>query len=82
MKIKANGIRINIREQGAGEPALVFLHYYGGSSRTWDGVISRLKCKVRSIALDHRGYGESDAPREGYRIMDLTNDAQAVIEAL
>jgi 3-oxoadipate enol-lactonase len=82
MKIKANGIQINVREQSAGEPALVFLHYYGGSSRTWDGVISRLKSKVRSIALDHRGYGESDAPREGYRITDLANDAQAVIEAL
>lgn len=82
MKIKANGIHINVRERGAGEPALVFLHYYGGSSRTWSGVISRLADQVRCIATDHRGYGESDAPMEGYRIKDLADDAQAVIEAL
>ena len=82
MKIKANGIHLNIREMGAGEPALVFLHYWGGSSRTWAAVASRLAHIARSIATDHRGWGESDAPQSGYGIKDLAADAQGVIESL
>lgn len=82
MKIKANGIQIKVREQGTGNPALVFLHYWGGSSRTWDGVASRLASQVRCVAIDHRGWGESDAPSDGYRIKDFADDAMAVIESL
>jgi pimeloyl-ACP methyl ester carboxylesterase len=81
MKIEANGIGINVRDQGHGEPSLVFLHYWGGSSRTWRDVIARLP-NYRSIAIDHRGWGESDAPADGYTIADLADDAQAVIAAL
>jgi hypothetical protein len=29
MDIQSNGIRIHAKEQGSGEPALVFLHYWG-----------------------------------------------------
>jgi len=35
----------------------------------------------RLIALDHRGWGESDAPPQGYGISDLADDAQSVISA-
>jgi len=82
MKIAANGIQINVRDRGRGQPNLVFLHYWGGSSRTWDDVIDQLADQHRSIALDHRGWGESDAPAQGYGISDLANDAQSVISAL
>ena len=82
MKIAANRIQINLRDCGRGEPNLVFLHYWGGSSRTWGDVIDQLADQHRSIALDHRGWGESDAPAQGYGISDLANDAQNVISAL
>jgi len=82
MKLAVNGIRINIRERGKGTPSIVFLHYWGGSSRTWDGVIAELSEHHRCIATDHRGWGESDAPDTGYRLADLADDAQGVIEAL
>ncbi|MGV2289924.1 alpha/beta fold hydrolase [Trinickia sp. YCB016] len=82
MDIRTRGTRIHVREQGDGELALVFLHYYGGSSRTWSGVVSELSSQYRTIATDHRGWGDSDAPEHGYSIADLANDAQDVIEAL
>ncbi|TDG04546.1 alpha/beta fold hydrolase [Paraburkholderia guartelaensis] len=82
MEIKSNGIRIHVKEQGSGALALVFLHYYGGSSRTWDGVASELSDRYRIVATDHRGWGDSEAPAEGYRIADLAADAEGVIEAL
>ena len=60
-------------EQGDGKLALLFLHYWGGSSRTWDGVVGELSSQCRTIATDHRGWGDSDAPNHGYTIADLAN---------
>jgi pimeloyl-ACP methyl ester carboxylesterase len=82
MKIASNGISIHVEERGAGDPTLVFLHYYGGSSRTWKHVTARLAPNLRTIAIDHRGWGQSDAPADGYALADLAADAQGVIAAL
>lgn len=35
MKYKINDFELNVREQDQGEQVLFFLHYWGGSSRTW-----------------------------------------------
>jgi hypothetical protein len=32
MKIRANAIRVDVRDRGRGEPSLILLHYYGGRS--------------------------------------------------
>ncbi|WP_423394369.1 alpha/beta fold hydrolase [Burkholderia sp. LMG 21824] len=80
--IHANGIRIRVSEQGHGEVALVFLHYWGGSSRTWRFVADELSDAYRTVATDHRGWGHSEAPEAGYTIADLADDAQGVIAAL
>src|SRR5271168_1175671 len=82
MNIAANGIQIHVEEQGSGDLSLVFLHYWGGSSRTWRRVIAALPKSYRTVAIDHRGWGESDAPASGYGFADLAADAQGVIEAL
>jgi hypothetical protein len=34
MKLKAGELSFNVLESGSGEPALLFLHYWGGSART------------------------------------------------
>jgi hypothetical protein len=34
MKYRIGDVSLNVRESGEGEPALLFLHYWGGSSRT------------------------------------------------
>lgn len=82
MYIQTRGTTIHVEDQGVGELALVFLHYWGGSCRTWDGVVGALSNQYRTVAIDHRGWGESEAPADGYRIADMANDAQDVIEAL
>lgn len=82
MEINTNGTRIHVAQQGSGDLALVFLHYYGGSSRTWDAVASRLSDRYRIVAIDQRGWGRSAAPAEGYGIADLAADAEGVIAAL
>jgi pimeloyl-ACP methyl ester carboxylesterase len=82
MKLASNGISIHAEVQGDGDPTLVFLHYYGGSSRTWKYVKAKLAPNFHTITIDHRGWGESDAPAGGFGLVDLAADAEGVIAAL
>ncbi|SAK56938.1 alpha/beta hydrolase [Caballeronia fortuita] len=82
MKIQSNGVAIHVEQSGRGDLALVFLHYYGGSSRTWNAVAEQLRDRYRIVATDHRGWGQSEAPSDGYGIADMAADAQGVIDAL
>jgi 3-oxoadipate enol-lactonase len=82
MKIEANGVELHVEQRGSGAPALVFLHYWGGSSRTWRYVVEALESDFRTIAIDQRGWGQSSAPETGYALADLARDAQGVVEAL
>lgn len=66
------------------KPALVFLHYWGGSSKTWQWVISHLSDEYRIVALDFRGWGESSGPasEDAYSMSLLASDTEAVIKQL
>ncbi|GAA2663577.1 alpha/beta hydrolase [Streptomyces lunalinharesii] len=66
---------------GAG-PALVFLHYWGGSHRTWQRVIEHLDPAQAYVAYDHRGWGGSAEVPGPYGIEQLADDAERVIDAL
>jgi pimeloyl-ACP methyl ester carboxylesterase len=82
MKLKAGRLSFNVLEMGAGEPALLFLHYWGGSARTWKVVMASLAADFRCIAYDQRGWGGSDAPPQGYSIRDLAVDAKEILRSL
>lgn len=53
--------RLNYSDEGKGEPTAVFLHYFGGSSKTWNEVIELLKDDFRCVAVDLPGFGDSAA---------------------
>jgi len=80
--INTNGAAIRVEESGAGEPALIFLHYWGGSSRTWRIVIDRLGVWCRSIILDQRGWGASIATDGRYDLSVMADDVEAVARQL
>lgn len=50
---------LHYTDTGHGETTLVFLHYFGGSSKTWAAVIELLKNSFRCIAVDLPGFGAS-----------------------
>jgi pimeloyl-ACP methyl ester carboxylesterase len=79
--INTNGASIRVAESGAGEPALIFLHYWGGSSRTWRGVIDLLGGRPRCIAVDQRGWGGSVATDGQYDLFEMADDAEVVARA-
>lgn len=81
MKIKTNGITLNVHASGAGSTTLLYLHYWGGSSRTWSGVIDALP-GYRHVAFDLRGWGDSDQPAAGYELADMAADLRGIVDAL
>lgn len=58
--------------------AVVLLHHYGGSARTWDAVIARLP-GIRCIAPNLRGFGGSRAEDGLYRLSDYVRDVRQVL---
>jgi len=80
-----NGVGLNLAETGGSEgddAALVFLHYFGGSSRTWGPVMDALAPEFRCLAPDARGWGGSDAPPSGYTVRDMADDVAGLVAAL
>ena len=73
-----NGVSLHVAEAGEGSPALVFLHYWGGSSRTWVPVIQSLSQTNRCVAIDFRGWGLS-GEAEDYGLETLAGDVIAVV---
>jgi pimeloyl-ACP methyl ester carboxylesterase len=86
MKIKANGIELQVSVNGnpgnGAGPTLVFLHYWGGSSRTWNPVIAALAGAYPTVAPDLRGWGDSDKPAAGYALGDFVDDTLQMLSAL
>lgn len=71
MMIATNGADLHVLDTGSGGPTLVFLHYWGGSSRTWAEVTCTLRNQYRCVVPDLPGWGRSSPSRPGYRIADL-----------
>lgn len=84
MNYTSGGLSLSYSDTGHGEKTLIFLHYFGGSSRTWQPVIDLLAADFRCIALDLRGWGASDAPpsEAACRAEDMAADVQALIAEL
>ena len=83
MKYTVDGVQLNLAETGQGEHTLFFLHYFGGSSRTWQPVMDLLAADFRCLALDIRGWGDSGAvPEAACRTEDMAADAAQIIAAL
>lgn len=77
-----NDVELNVVDIGAGSPALVFLHYWGGSSRTWAPVMEHLVSTNRCVAIDFRGWGQSSKEAGDYSLHTLASDVIGVVEQL
>jgi epoxide hydrolase A/B len=83
-QVRANGVELHLAEAGGGLPVL-FVHGFPELWYTWRHQLAPVAAAgYRAVALDVRGYGESDAPREieRYRMLELTADLAGVLDAL
>ena len=76
------GLSIHAEVHGTAEPALVFLHYWGGTSRTWRRVTAELEGQFKTVAYDARGWGRSEKTLAGYKLADLADEALSLVKAL
>ena len=81
----ANGIHLDVVDEGPRDaPALIFLHGFPESHRTWRHQIAHFKGRFRCIAPDQRGYRGSSKPQDvdAYTPDKLIGDVFALADAL
>jgi pimeloyl-ACP methyl ester carboxylesterase len=82
--VEANGIRIALRDEGAG-PAVVLCHGFPELAYSWRHQVPALVAAgFRVVVPDQRGYGDTDRPAsiEAYDIHQLTGDLVGILDAL
>jgi pimeloyl-ACP methyl ester carboxylesterase len=83
-RIEVNGVALNFQVNGNGE-AVLLLHGAPDSAALWRHVAPQLaSAGYRTVALDQRGFGESDAPHgvRSYAMNHLVGDALALMDTL
>jgi len=75
------GVTLRCTERAGGGDALLLLHGYSDSGRSFEPILPALPCDLRLLAPDQRGHGDSDRPEGGYAIADLAADAAALLDA-
>ena len=80
--MSANGLDLHVAQKGSGPIAIIFLHYWGGTSRTWEPVVDRLSGHHRCVAVDFRGWGQSDRTAHDFSLAVQASDVEAVIAGL
>ncbi|MCM6772731.1 alpha/beta hydrolase [Nocardia sp. CDC159] len=87
--VHANGIRFHVVEAApvdavlAEAPLVVLLHGFGDFWWSWRHQLTALaELGYRTVAVDLRGYGDSDKPPRGYDGWTLAGDIAGLIRAL
>ncbi len=81
-EISANGIRLHVAEAGSG-PLVLLLHGFPEFWWSWRHQLTALAAAgSRAVAVDLRGYGDSDKPPRGYDGWTLAGDVAGLIRAL
>jgi len=77
-----DGVPIRFSTQGAGEPALVFVHGWTCDRTFWRQQVDEFSRTHRVVTIDLAGHGESGRNRAVWSMGAFGEDVVAVIEAL
>ena len=81
----STGVTLNVAFAGADRaPAVILLHGFPESHRTWREIAPRLENGFRLIMPDQRGFAGSDRPQDvdAYKSDTLIDDVFALAETL
>jgi pimeloyl-ACP methyl ester carboxylesterase len=79
----ANGAELHLLEWSTEGVPMLLLHGFGNEAHIWDDFAPIVAPYYRTIALDHRGHGQSDwDPEQRYELDALVDDVEAVTAAL
>jgi epoxide hydrolase 4 len=81
--LEANGLRLHYVTQGQG-PLMLFLHGFPECWYSWRHQLEFFSSRYTCVALDLRGYNDSDKPTgiEAYRLETLVEDVRGALSAL
>jgi pimeloyl-ACP methyl ester carboxylesterase len=80
--VSANGIRLHVAECGDG-PLVVLVHGFPEFWWAWrHQLVGLAEAGFRVVAVDLRGFGDSDKPPRGYDLWTLSGDLAGLIRAL
>jgi esterase len=82
--VVVNGLRFHVLEWGPKDgPPLLLLHGGNQTAHSWDLVSLHLANKFRIVAVDQRGHGDSEWPRDCVASpQDMASDAYEIIRLL
>ncbi|MDP9133156.1 MAG: alpha/beta hydrolase [Nitrospirota bacterium] len=79
--VDLDGLRLSILEAGTGDP-VIFVHGVVTTSNIFPKYVSAYSPDFRGIAVDLRGYGDSDKPATGFTIDQFSKDLIKLADAL
>jgi pimeloyl-ACP methyl ester carboxylesterase len=84
LRVKGSrGVELHLLEWSTEGVPMLLLHGFGNEAHIWDDFAPIVAPHYRTLALDHRGHGQSDWDPEGnYEIDSLVDDVEAVTAAL
>jgi pimeloyl-ACP methyl ester carboxylesterase len=80
--VRARGLDFHVAEVGEGEDVVLCLHGWPQHWYEWRHLMPALADRHRVLAMDLRGFGWSEAPRDGYEKENLASDVLAVLDEL
>ncbi|XP_048670419.1 epoxide hydrolase 4 isoform X2 [Marmota marmota marmota] len=85
VRIKDSGLRFHYVAAGErGKPLMLLLHGFPEFWYSWRYQLREFKSEYRVVALDLRGYGETDAPShpDNYKLDCLITDIKDILDSL
>ena len=62
--------KVYYNKQGSGNNTIVFLHGWGGSTKSFDFICKDLKDEYKCLFIDFPAFGKSEEPKQPYQIFD------------
>lgn len=79
--VRVNGIDVNYKTVGEGRP-LLLVAGFSCDHTVWAVIARKLAAHFRVILFDNRGTGGSSCPEGSYGVVDMANDAIALLDEL
>ena len=79
--VNVDGLRLSILEAGTGDP-IIFVHGVVTTSNIFPKYVGAYSPEFRGVAVDLRGYGDSEKPPTGYSIPQFSNDLIKLADVL
>src|SRR5689334_271292 len=80
--IAPDGIHVQYRVYGSGEPALVLVHGWSCDSNYWREQVPELRKKYTVITVDLAGHGGTDGARSNWSMASFGQDVATALAAV